>query len=132
LFEESCSYLEGFCIDKDAQVRQLCYSYTSKPKAALRDRSTPHDGTVLLRIIGSPVRRLEGEYWTQRQTTGTVTLTYRTAEVLDELPADLPAHPMMPGEAATRRGTSQNQRGEPQWTRRSGMRNATPTVGPKL
>jgi len=86
---ESHSYLEGFCIDNEAQVRQLCYSYTSKPKASLRERSTPHDGTVLLNIIGSsPVRKLEGEYWTQRLTIGTVALTYLTAELLDEFPAD--------------------------------------------
>jgi hypothetical protein len=91
---ESYSYLADFCIDKDSQIRRLCYSYTSKPKAALRDRSTPHDGTILFNIIGSPVRKLEGEYWTQRTTTGTVTLTYRTAEILEELPPDLPAHPM--------------------------------------
>jgi hypothetical protein len=98
---ESHSYLEGFCIDKDGQIRRLCYSYTSKPKAALRDRSTPHDGTILFNIIGNPVRKLEGEYWTQRQTTGFVTLTFRTAELLDELPADLLAHPMMASEAET-------------------------------
>lgn len=91
---ESHSYLEGFCIDRDAQVRRLCYSYTSRTKTALRARSTPHDGTMLFNIIGKPVRKLEGEYWTQRQTTGTVTLTFRTKELLDELPADLPAHPL--------------------------------------
>ena len=91
---ESRSYLEGFCIDKEAQVRQVCYSYTSKPKAALRNRSTPHDGTMLFNIIGTPVHKLEGEYWTQRQTTGSVTLTLRATELVDELPIDLPAHPM--------------------------------------
>ncbi len=83
---ESHSYLEGFCIDKDAQIRRLCYSYTSKPKASLRNRSTPHDGTILFNIIGNPVRKLEGEYWTQRQTTGTVTLSYQTSDLLDEMP----------------------------------------------
>ena len=91
---ESHSYLEGFCISSDAQVRQLCYSYTSRPKATLRDRSTPHDGTMLLNIIGKPVHKLEGEYWTQRQTAGTVTLSYRTSQLLDEMPSDLPKHPM--------------------------------------
>jgi hypothetical protein len=94
---ESHSYLEGFCIDKDAQVRQLCYSYTSKPKASLRERSTPHDGSILFNIIGTPVHKLEGEYWTQRQTTGTVTLTLRTNELLDEMPSDLPRHPVTGG-----------------------------------
>jgi len=91
---ESHSYLEGFCIDKDAQVKRLCYSYTSRPKAALRDRSTPHDGTMLFNIIGKPVHKLEGEYWTQRQTTGTVSLSYLTSEQLDEMPNDLAKHPM--------------------------------------
>lgn len=91
---ESHSYLEGFCIDNEAQVRRLCYSYTSKPKAALRSRSTPHDGTMLFNIIGNPVSKLQGEYWTQRQTTGTITLTFRKKEVLDQLPADLAQHPM--------------------------------------
>lgn len=92
---ESHSYVEGFCIDKDAQIRRLCYSYTSKPKTALRNRSTPHDGTMLLNIIGTPVSKLEGEYWTQRQTTGSVELTFRSNELLDDLPTVLVAHPMI-------------------------------------
>lgn len=91
---ESHSYLEGFCIDKDSQVRRLCYSYTSRPKAFLRERSTPHDGTMLFNIIGDPVAKLEGEYWTQRNTTGSVALTLRTDALLDEIPADFAPHPM--------------------------------------
>lgn len=99
---ESHSYIEGFCIDKDAQVRRLCYSYTSRPKASLRERSTPHDGSILFNIIGTPVHKLEGEYWTQRQTTGTITLTFRTNELLDEMPSDLPTHPVTGGEGHTK------------------------------
>lgn len=91
---ESHSYIEGFCIDKDTQIRRLCYSYTSRPKVSLRDRSTPHDGTMLFNIIGTPVHKLEGEYWTQRQTTGTVTLTFYKDELLDEMPTNLPQHPL--------------------------------------
>lgn len=94
---ESHSYVEGLCIDTENQIRQLCYSYTSKPKGSLRERSTPHDGTVLFNIVGSPVSRLEGEYWTQRQTTGTVIVTFRTKAMLDELPSDFPTHPMTVG-----------------------------------
>jgi hypothetical protein len=90
---ESHSFLEGFCIDRERQIRQLCYSYTSKPKASLRDRSTPHDGTILFNLIGTPVDKLVGEYWTQRQTTGTVSLTFRTKALLDELPSDSLNHP---------------------------------------
>jgi len=95
---ESHSYLEGFCIDKEDQIRRLCYSYTSKPKAALRSRSTPHDGTMLFNIIGTPARKLEGEYWTQRQTSGNVSLSFRDKELLDEIPHDLSTHPMVAGD----------------------------------
>jgi len=91
---KSRSYLEGFWIDSEEQIRKLCYSYTSKPKASLRDRSTPHDGTILFKIIGNPVNKLEGEYWTQRQTTGAITLSFREKSLLDELPDNLPIHPM--------------------------------------
>ncbi len=103
---ESHSYIEGFCIDREKQIRQLCYSYTSRPKAALRERSTPHDGTILFNIIGQPIRRLEGEYWTQRQTTGTVTLTFRTKELLDEMPSDLSRHPVSGGKKHVDGGNS--------------------------
>lgn len=96
---ESHSYLEGFCIDKDGQVRRLCYSYTSRPKTSLRERSTPHDGSILFNIIGTPVNKLNGEYWTQRQTTGSIMLTFRTKVLLGEMPSDLPVHPMIAGES---------------------------------
>jgi len=93
---ESRSYVEGFCIDKERQIRQLCYSYNSKPKSILRDWSTPHDGSILFNIIGKHVYKLEGEYWTQRQTIGTITLTFLTKNLLDELPIDLPIQPLSP------------------------------------
>lgn len=91
---ESHSYIEGFCIDKEAQIRRLCYSYTSRPKSSLRNRSTPHDGTILFNILGNSVIKLEGEYWTQRQTTGAVELKFYSKELLDELPSDVPSHPV--------------------------------------
>lgn len=91
---ESHSYIEGFCIDKEAQIRRLSYSYTSRPKSSLRNRSTPHDGTILFNILGNSVIKLEGEYWTQRQTTGAVELKYYSKELLDELPKDVPSHPV--------------------------------------
>ena len=99
---ESHSYIEGFCIDKDAQVRRLCYSYTSRPKTSLRDSSTPHDGSILFKIIGTPVKKLEGEYWTQRNTTGTVTLTLRTSKLLDEMPNNVSVHPVSGADGAVK------------------------------
>jgi len=82
---ESHSYAESFSIDDDDQVRRLCYTYASRPKQALRSRSTPHDGTVLFNVIGKSASRLEGEYWTQRGTTGTVNLKFVTRELIDSM-----------------------------------------------
>jgi len=53
---------------------------------------------VLFNIIGTPVTKLEGEYWTQRNTTGTGVLHLRTTDLLDDLPTDLATHPMAAAE----------------------------------
>jgi hypothetical protein len=90
----SNSYAEGFCIDREVQTRQLCYSYTSRPKASLRARSTPHDGTIRFNILGKNATKLDGEYWTQRCTTGTVVLAFKSRSLRDELPAGIASHPM--------------------------------------
>lgn len=90
----SRSYMSGLWIDDDQQVKKLGYSYNSIPLIDLRDRSQPHEGTVELEIIGDPVDRLCGVYWTARKTTGTVTLTFRCKELLTEYPEDMGEHPM--------------------------------------
>jgi hypothetical protein len=85
---------EEFKIEGDNQIRQLCYSYTSKPLPSVNDRSPIHDGTIVFSIIGKPVKKLSGHYWTARKTTGEIDLTYRCKEILDEMPEDLTKHPM--------------------------------------
>lgn len=90
----SWSYLADFWLDTDEQIRKLGYCYTSSPSLAVAERSQPHDGTMVLEIIGEPVEKLKGIYWTTRKTTGEVTLTYRYAKRLGEFPSDLGDHPM--------------------------------------
>jgi hypothetical protein len=90
----SYSFVEGFKLDEDRQIKQLAYSYTSKPKASVTDRSMPHDGTILLDIIGKPESKLKGQYWTARKTTGEIVLEFREADLLDDLPDDLDTHPV--------------------------------------
>lgn len=91
----SHSYLADFWLDTDEQIRKLGYCYTSSPSINVRDRSQPHDGTIVLQIVGDPVKRLHGIYWTTRKTTGEVNLTFRCRLRLDECPADLGEHPMI-------------------------------------
>lgn len=90
----SWSYLADFWLDTDEQIRKLGYCYTSSPSLTVAERSQPHDGTMVLEIIGELVEKLKGIYWTTRKTTGEVTLTYRCARRLEEFPSDRIDHPM--------------------------------------
>lgn len=67
---ESNSYSASFKLDNETDESRLCYSYLSKPKSNIRDRSPIHDGTALLTIKGEKENKLEGEYWTNRATIG--------------------------------------------------------------
>ena len=91
---ESHSYSEGFLIDPDRQIKNVAYSYTSKPRLSLSDRSIPHDGTAVFKIVEKPKPKLVGRYWTERLTKGEITLEYHSEEVLEELPDDFGDHPV--------------------------------------
>lgn len=91
---ESSSYSEGFLIDTDRQIKQLVYSYTSKPRLSLNERSIPHDGTGVFQIIEKPNPKLVGRYWTERLTKGEIKLEYHTHDLLEELPDSLGDHPV--------------------------------------
>lgn len=52
-------------------------TYMNEPGLELRERSPIHYGAFALRVIGRPASRLEGSYWTDRGTRGTIELTDR-------------------------------------------------------
>ena len=81
----SYSYSADFILDVENQIRKITYSYTSKPKPSVTERSAPHDGTILFEIMGRPVSRLKGQYWTARKTIGEIELTFRTKDMLDDM-----------------------------------------------
>lgn len=74
---ESRSHSTGasFDIDKERGLQQLFYSYINTPKSSVRNRSEIHYGTTLLTFNGFTVTEMEGEYWTDRETTGEIKLT---------------------------------------------------------
>lgn len=78
---ESKSYSIGasFDIDKDRGVQQLFYSYLNTPKPGVRERSEMHYGSTILNFDAFKVTRMEGEYWTSRETTGEIELTKKNA-----------------------------------------------------
>ena len=77
---ESRSYSVGgaFDMDEERGFQQLFYSYLNTPKASVRNRSEIHYGTTLLNFEGFDVTKLDGEYWTSRETTGEIELTKNT------------------------------------------------------
>ena len=90
----SRSYLADFWLDGDEQIRMLGYSYHSKPLPSVADRSQQHDGTIIFELVGNPVEKLNGTYWTARKSTGEVVLTFLCKKRLDEFPADVGKHPV--------------------------------------
>ncbi len=90
----SYSFAEEVKLDKDRQIKQLVYTYSSKPLLSVADRSAPHDGTITFDIIDDPVQKLKGQYWTARKSTGEITLTFREEKLLDEMPDGLGDHPL--------------------------------------
>jgi hypothetical protein len=80
---ESSSYSASIHIDPDSNERQLVYSYSNKPRTSIRDRSPIHDGTASLLVIGKPPRKLRGEYWTNRKTTGEISLEFTSRSFAD-------------------------------------------------
>jgi len=73
---ESRSHSIGanFDIDKERGYHQIFYSYLNTPKSSVRDKSEIHYGSTKLEFEGYDIQKMEGEYWTSRQTTGEINL----------------------------------------------------------
>ena len=84
----SDSYGEKFQIDEERQIKQLIYSYVSRPKISLQEHSNIHYGTVLFEAIESPTMKLKGRYWTERKTIGEMEFVFNSKKILEELPED--------------------------------------------
>ncbi|MEN9551965.1 MAG: hypothetical protein RI935_342 [Candidatus Parcubacteria bacterium] len=83
--KESTSYstTADITLVPSSEDLSLTYNYTNRSKATIRDRSPIHDGASILKIIKSPKRILEGEYWTSRKTRGEMHLEFYS-KVLSE------------------------------------------------
>ena len=60
----------------------ISYAYLNEPALALQQtRSRIHHGAAMIKIIGDPATRLEGNYWTDRKTTGTLTFEAHNPQI---------------------------------------------------
>lgn len=89
----SNSFVCNFIIDNENQVRKLAYMYDSIPKQIVKARSAQHYGSVLYDLVEND-KKLTGEYWTGRKTTGSIKLDFWTREKKDIIPENLGGHPV--------------------------------------
>jgi len=82
---DSYSTAAQFSRNADGTLR-LTYNYTNRPKAAVRDRFTIHDGAAILRVVLRPKRVLEGEYWTNHRTMGSISVRFRSRNLMEGFP----------------------------------------------
>ncbi|QDE69475.1 hypothetical protein BHS09_22220 [Myxococcus xanthus] len=73
--ESESDLLVGKFVVSEDGVADLLGMYRNTPKQSLRTRSPIHHGAFRLRLEGTPVMTLAGEYWTDRNTMGELRLT---------------------------------------------------------
>src|SRR5262249_29828023 len=82
---ESTSYLVGTEIVRSPDgLYSVSGVYRNEPHFQSRDRSTIHYGAVWLQVIDKPVQKLEGHYWTDRNTAGEFRLTDRRKQTFQD------------------------------------------------
>lgn len=69
----------GIEVCADGTFEVSC-NYRNKPKSLYRYRSEVHYGSMLLSAESATPNRLEGEYWTDRKTTGSLVLSDRKSK----------------------------------------------------
>jgi len=79
---KSCSTVATVEDDGCGQ-RQLVAMYRNTPRAAVRHRSEVHHGSFKLDLSGNPVVRLEGYYWTDRNTMGELEFDRRSGKEVE-------------------------------------------------
>jgi SMODS-associating 2TM, beta-strand rich effector domain len=78
--EMSSASLSASIVSDAVGLHVLFVIYRSEPKVLLRAKSPIHYGGMLLSIRGDPARKLDGEYWTDRETKGSVAFLDRAKQ----------------------------------------------------
>jgi SMODS-associating 2TM, beta-strand rich effector domain len=84
---ESNSHLIAYSfLFPDDRTVELTGVYQSDPSIHVRGRTSEiHYGAFKLRASGDPIDRMEGHYWTDRNTTGSIVYVERRPELCDRL-----------------------------------------------
>jgi predicted pore-forming effector associated with SMODS systems len=81
---ESSSQSSSAQVNYDEErVYTVAATYTNTPRILNRNRSPMHRGAVVFQVVGGPPVALTGEYWTDRETKGEITLGARCDTLAD-------------------------------------------------
>jgi hypothetical protein len=78
----SSSSFAGIRLDDGSY--ELLYLYLNRPDSRYESRSRMHHGSTALDLSGSPVKRLKGRYWTDRDTRGELDFSERSSKLVDD------------------------------------------------
>lgn len=79
-----CASIE---LDKDG-IYRIAGIYRNEPRVELQgERSEIHHGSLLLEVHGTPPTSMEGHYWTDRGTQGTMIIADRKRKIFDNFKA---------------------------------------------
>ena len=91
----SRSLTSEFVLDKENQLERLVYTYDSDPIQTVKERNPQHCGTMSFNIVKEQEKnKLEGGYWTDRKTTGTIKMDFWTKEKINSYPTEMGMHPV--------------------------------------
>lgn len=65
----------------------LAYLFVNRPGLQVEHRSRMHHGSTVLDVAGTPVTRLQGRYWTDRDSKGELEFTRRHPRLADDFVA---------------------------------------------
>ncbi len=86
---ESKSKLIAHSIEfEEDGIYRIAGIYRNEPRVELQgDRSEIHHGSLLLEVYGTPPTSMEGHYWTDRGTRGTMKVAERKGKIFDNFEA---------------------------------------------
>lgn len=82
--ESASEQVAGSLVHPNSGPRVVSAVYLNTPTAAHRGASPMHYGAIVLRVTGAfPSRRLEGDYWTDRQSKGSLVFDHHKSTIAD-------------------------------------------------
>jgi hypothetical protein len=83
LTDESRSTSTFAKVSDDGTAATLDYMYLNRPDSRVEDRSHMHHGSASFDLIGRPVTRLKGRYWTSRDSKGEFEFVEQNPNLVD-------------------------------------------------